>query len=221
MGVQQSLLALIGAADDGGYEIEQSLRFDGSSHLSLAATGSGGGSNFTLSAWVKLTKNTGTNGCIFGASAYASNAQGIFLGDANSKLGVAYNWGIDASGQLSNGAFRDPAAWYHLVAKVAGTNFDLYINNQEVSLSQDQSYSTNSFNSSSIPRLIGAVATNSPTDKFNGYMAEFHFVDGSALDPTSFGEADNNGVWRPIEYTGSHGSNGFYLKFDPTAPIGS
>jgi hypothetical protein len=35
-----------------------------------------------------------------------------------------------------------------------------------------------------------------------------------------FGEYDNNGVWRPIEYTGSYGSQGYYLKFDPSATNG-
>jgi hypothetical protein len=208
--------------DEGtGYQINQSLRFDGSSHLSLAATGSGGSSNFTLSVWVKLTKNTGANGCIFGGSGYAANAQGLFLGDGNSKLNVAYNWGIDGTGQISNALFRDPSAWYHLVMKVAGTNLDLYINNEEVSLSQDQSYSTNNFNSSSVARLIGAVATNSPSDKLNGYLAEFHFVDGSSLTPSSFGETDTiTGAWIPKKYSGSYGTNGYYLKFDPSATNG-
>jgi hypothetical protein len=49
---------------------------------------------------------------------------------------------------------------------------------------------------------------------FGGYIAEFHLVDGTALDPTDFGESDNNGVWRPKRYTGSYGTNGFYLKFE-------
>ena len=48
---------------------------------------------------------------------------------------------------------------------------------------------------------------------FSGYLADVHFIDGQALDPTSFGEFDDNGVWQPIEYTGSYGTNGFYLDF--------
>ena len=56
---------------------------------------------------------------------------------------------------------------------------------------------------------------------FRGYLAEFHHVDGTALDPTSFGEYDDNGVWRPIEANiSSYGTNGFYLKFDPSATNG-
>ena len=47
-------------------------------------------------------------------------------------------------------------------------------------------------------------------------MTEFHLVDGQALDPTSFGETNNNGVWSPIEYTGTYGTNGFYLPMKET-----
>jgi hypothetical protein len=48
---------------------------------------------------------------------------------------------------------------------------------------------------------------------FNGYLADIHFIDGQALDPSSFGEFDTNGVWQPIAYAGSYGTNGFHLPF--------
>ena len=45
-------------------------------------------------------------------------------------------------------------------------------------------------------------------------MAEVNFVDGQALTPTSFGEIDpTTGVWVPKKYTGTYGTNGFYLPF--------
>jgi hypothetical protein len=47
-------------------------------------------------------------------------------------------------------------------------------------------------------------------------MTEFHAVGGSQLDATSFGEFNDNGVWIPKKYTGSHGTNGFYLEFKQT-----
>jgi hypothetical protein len=40
-----------------------------------------------------------------------------------------------------------------------------------------------------------------------------HLIDGQALDPTSFGEFDDNGIWQPIEYAGTYGTNGFHLPF--------
>jgi hypothetical protein len=49
-------------------------------------------------------------------------------------------------------------------------------------------------------------------------MTEINFIDGSALDPTSFGEFnEDTGVWQPKAYTGSYGTNGFYLNFSDNA----
>jgi hypothetical protein len=50
-------------------------------------------------------------------------------------------------------------------------------------------------------------------------MAEVNFIDGTALDPTSFGET-KSGIWVPKAYAGSYGTNGFYLSFADSAAIG-
>jgi hypothetical protein len=51
---------------------------------------------------------------------------------------------------------------------------------------------------------------------FGGYLTEIHWVDGSQLAPTSFGEFDDNGVWIPKKYTGTYGTNGFFMEFKQT-----
>jgi hypothetical protein len=51
-------------------------------------------------------------------------------------------------------------------------------------------------------------------------MAEVHFVDGQALGPASFG-TDSYGVWIPKAYSGSYGTNGFYLDFSNSASLGA
>jgi hypothetical protein len=34
------------------------------------------------------------------------------------------------------------------------------------------------------------------------------------LTPSDFGEFDSDtGIWKPIAYTGTYGTNGFYLEF--------
>jgi hypothetical protein len=49
---------------------------------------------------------------------------------------------------------------------------------------------------------------------FSGYLTEINFIDGQALTPSSFGETnETTGVWSPIAYAGSYGTNGFYLNF--------
>jgi hypothetical protein len=37
---------------------------------------------------------------------------------------------------------------------------------------------------------------------FDGYMVEVNFIDGTALDPTSFGET-KSGIWVPKAYDGA------------------
>jgi hypothetical protein len=52
------------------------------------------------------------------------------------------------------------------------------------------------------------------SEYFDGYLAEVNFIDGQALTPASFGETNAlTGVWQPAPYTGTYGTNGFYLKF--------
>ncbi len=46
------------------------------------------------------------------------------------------------------------------------------------------------------------------------YLAEVNFIDGQALTPSSFGETDAiTGRWKAKAYSGTYGTNGFYLKF--------
>jgi hypothetical protein len=52
------------------------------------------------------------------------------------------------------------------------------------------------------------------TQSFDGYMTEINFIDGQALTPASFGRNNvETGVWEPLAYTGTYGTNGFYLNF--------
>jgi hypothetical protein len=62
---------------------------------------------------------------------------------------------------------------------------------------------------------------SSAIQDFDGYMAEVHHIDGQALSATDFGEFDaDSGIWKPIEYTGTYGTNGFYLDFENSGSLG-
>jgi hypothetical protein len=48
------------------------------------------------------------------------------------------------------------------------------------------------------------------------------WIDGQQLTPSSFGETDTtSGIWIPKAYTGSFGTNGFYLKFASSGSLGT
>jgi hypothetical protein len=56
---------------------------------------------------------------------------------------------------------------------------------------------------------------------FSGYISEVNFIDGQQLTPSSFGASNASGVWYPIPYTGSYGTNGFNLKFTNASSLGA
>jgi len=202
--------ALIGAAAAGTYEIEQSLRFDGSAYLSRSLSTT---ANYTMSVWVKFAKESNTDG-IIGHRSSSSAYKQIF------KEGSGYDSiGADNTGSTyaySNNKCRDFGAWYHIVVSHGSSaSSKIYINGEEVSYRLQTG--TSGGTTSSATYYIGALWN--AASPFNGYMAEVQAVESTEL-PTAFGEYDGNGVWRPIEYSGSYGSSGYYLKFDPSAANG-
>lgn len=130
--------------------------------------------------------------------------------------------------------FRDTSSWYNIVVKSDadnGTNAEklkVYVNGVD----QDDSASGAGFSpdnrsglsnwseiGSTDPIQIGARIYNNGNN-LDAYLAEFHYVDGTALTASSFGEI-KEGIWIPKDYTGTHGTNGFYLDFtDDTTVAG-
>jgi hypothetical protein len=52
-------------------------------------------------------------------------------------------------------------------------------------------------------------------------MSEINFIDGQALDASDFGEFDeDSGIWKPIAYEGTYGTNGYYLEFKDSSALG-
>jgi hypothetical protein len=215
----------------GGYEIEQSLRFNSADSAYLNRTPAAGSNRqaFTLSFWVKKTGPLAAfNYGIIGNYTDGNNSNEIYFNnqdrllfyDNQSGTDYGYGWTL---------VFRDPSAWYHIVIVLDTTNataadrLKLYVNGVRQT---DVSLNYGDFPLNYQVRLLSNSYTHyigrgySPAEYGNYYLAEYNLVDGTALDPSSFGEYDNNGVWRPIEYTGSYGTNGFFLTFDPSATNG-
>ena len=131
--------------------------------------------------------------------------------------------------------FRDPSAWYHIVVAIDSTQSTqsdrqkLYINGNQITdfatntqTSQDRQFSVNH---ASKRILLGNQRPNSSStlsNYFDGYLAEYHLVDGLQLTPTSFGATDPvTGQWNPKKYVGSYGTNGFYLNFSDNSGTSS
>jgi hypothetical protein len=206
------------AAVSGGYQISRSLRFSSAdaSNLSRTPASAGNRTTWTFSIWFKR-------------SAIAVNYEGIFsAGNGTDQIRFE---NTDTLKFLLNGAtsgdftttqvFRDPSAWCHLVVAVDTTQatstnrVKIYFNGSQITAFgtatyPSQNYQT-TFNSATDHR-IGVASTSSYY--FNGYQTETNFIDGQALTPSSFGETNaQTGVWQPKAYSGSYGTNGFYLNF--------
>jgi hypothetical protein len=215
-----SPLLLRKAAAAGDYAIERSLRFNSSdsAYLSRTPASAGNRKTWTFATWLKLGKIPTALELLFGATSVAN--YNIYL---NASAGITFDWG--ASQIITSQVFRDPSAWYHFVFAIdttqgtASNRVKIYVNNSQITAFSTANYPGSSADgniNNAESHRIGSLWDSSRF--FDGYLADIHFIDGQALDPTSFGEFDaTTGVWVPIEYTGTYGTNGFHLDFADNA----
>lgn len=118
----------------------------------------------------------------------------------------------------TNGVILDNSAWYHIVLSInysASTPSDrakIYINGVE------STYDIANYPSTSDESYWNRANTHyisGPGARINSLLAELNVIDGQALTSASFGEFDTKtGVWKPKEYSGTYGTNGYYLPFN-------
>ena len=222
-----------GSISDGGYEIDNSLVLEDANDESMIRNYSGDGDRrtWTYSTWIKKLK--------FGSAEYdymylisAAYTSILFLN--NDLLRVALYNGSSTVYADPAQVFRDGSAWYHIVVTLDSTDgtaadrVKIYINGVRVTEFDNSTYANMSQNeefglgqASSNYQFGYFFAGGANNRAFSGYVAETHYVNGTALDETSFGEYDeDSGIWKPKEYTGSHGTKGFYFKFDDASNLG-
>jgi len=203
----------------------QSLRFDdgSSAYLSRTPSSAGNRKTWTFSCWVKRG-NLGEQSFL---DAYSDDSNRLIISfSATNALNVFGRTGGSTVINLTTSQlFRDVSAWYHIVLKMDTTQatsterVKIYVNGVQVSSFSGATYPTlnyDTFVNATVSHSISSNNDSGGREKYlDGYMAEVNFVDGTALDPTSFGET-KNGVWIAKEYTGSYGTNGYRLQFNQT-----
>ena len=215
-----------------GYDVANSCRFETNTYMTKSAT-SGNTKTFTISFWVKRTD--------LGAVPSGSNQFPIsFYQDSNNRVSFAFTTdntfvvyaGVSGSTKLyfvTNRVFRDISAWMHFVIKVDTTQsteanrFKLYINGVE-----ETSFSTATYPSQNDDLIVNTniyVGVYDTTNNFyHGYLTEVVYIDGTALDQSSFGQFDSDSpnIWKPIDVSGlTFGTNGFYLDFEDSSNLGN
>jgi hypothetical protein len=218
---------------DTGYEVANSLRFNkaSSDYLTRTPSGTGNQRTWTFSAWVKRSQIHSAGDQIFQQSHSEGNYMKVYF-YANKIYWRGQTSEANSAYLVTNRLFRDVSAWYHIVARfdstnsTAGDRMRLYINGvEETSFSTDINPSLNYDSYANTTNAIDIGRDNvNATSYFDGYMTEVCMVDGQSLDPTSFGEFDEDSptIWKPKDVSGlTFGTNGFYLDFEDSSALGN
>jgi hypothetical protein len=207
----------------GGYSISRSLRFNSSdsAYLSRTAGSPTSSGTWTFSVWIKRS-TLGADTAIIGGRTGGTASQIYFKSDNTLR------WFENGADFSTTAVFRDVSSWYHFVfTKSGSTSCTIYVNGVQLQQNATSIPSTSPFNTNGAELFIGAVGLLPSGISFYAghYFADAFFIDGQALDPTSFGEFDaTTGVWMPKAYTGTYGTNGFKLNFSDnstTAALGT
>lgn len=215
------ILANENAIETGGYNIANSLRFQSASSQYLNRTPASAGNRriWTWSGWVK--RGSLTEGYLFTTSQPTNNLTFIYFTSSNTIQFWTYQDVLGTTFQVDTSAvLRDPAAWYHVVVvldttQATSTNrIKIYINGVQQTLTGTYPATQNydAFINTTNAHYIGKHSSSAIY--YDGYMTEVNFIDGQALTPSSFGETNTlTGQWVAKKYTGTYGTNGFYLPF--------
>jgi len=222
----------------GGYAIDNSLRFNDndSAYLNRTPSSAGDRRTFTLSVWFKLTVSPAGDSNYERQILSADDGTGgnnnfdyIAINNTNKIFIFGYEGAVNQQ-LTSTQVLRDTSAWYHLVVAfdttqaTASNRIKVYLNGNQITAFDTASYPSLNFQTrinNTNPHYIGKYPDSS-TQYFDGYMAEYHFIDGQQLDASSFGEFDeDSGIWKPKQYTGTYGTNGFYLDFENSGSLGA
>ena len=215
----------------GGYTIDNSIRLndDDSAYLSRTPASAGNRKTWTWSGWVKRTTLSNQQFVFLGSNT-TGHGTGLLFRDDDTIQILDYVSGYNIN-LITSAKYRDVGAWYHIVLTfdtTQATSSDrvkLYINGDEVTSFGTSTYPVQNndynVNTTSAHYLKCGTWNGSINDYSDGYLAEVNFIDGQALDPSNFGETGDYGEWKPIKYTGTYGTNGFYLDFENSGSLGA
>ena len=213
-----------------GFDVANSLRFNGSSDYLNISNGSSTGRIWSFSCWFKISDPDKGNMNIFNVSSDANNTTYVEVTTKSSGgLDVQIRNGTSGDNgtylrRTSNAMLRDVSSWYNVIVIFDSTDgtaddrFKVFLNGVRIT-----SFATKT---GVVPEnYVTQIGTNnaavdngrntSDNHYFDGYMAETVLVDGTAQAATDFGEFDEDtGIWKPINVSGlTYGTNGFYLEF--------
>ena len=219
---------VVGGNKSKGYDVENSLRFDSGSSPDLTRTFSNNSNKrtWTWSGWFKNCIGT-HEVTLLRYSPDDDTIDNIVLSTSGNIQFQIRRAPTNHAYLNTNQLLRDPAAWYHLVVVLDTTQstdsnrVKFYLNGNQITSFASATYPSQNhegaINSNVEHTICKFRETGGDGTRYGDfYLAENHFIDGTAKAQTDFGEFDDNGVWIPKKYTGTYGSNGYYLEFKQT-----
>ena len=212
-----------GSISTGPYEIDNSLKLESNNteRVNKAAgtiSGAGNRRTFTISFWTKRTEINGVKQYLFEAGNSDSNTDRFTL-----RFGTGDTFDIQSQNTwlVTNRRFRDTAAWYHFVIKVdttdgtAANRIKLYVNGvEETSFSTDNRGSINQNHDFPVNNTEDHIIGNSQIEGslyYNGYIAEWIQLDGTAAAPTALVSLMKIVVFGNLKPSAlTFGTNGFF-----------
>jgi hypothetical protein len=170
--------------DDPGDPIANSLRFRGAQKLERTLT-STTINDWTYSFWFKPSGRL-VAGSFCGLVSETNGWLGVYP-NTNGSFYAFYNTTGENLNLTTPSVYRDYSAWYHVVYSRSN---GIHVNGVAISNSTPASAKVTAL------FLLGNAASS---HQFDGYMADVHFIDGQALDPTTFGRFNANDVWVPVD----------------------
>jgi hypothetical protein len=211
------------AISSGSYDINNSLRFraSASAYLNRTPSVASNRKTWTWSAWVK--RGLAGEQFLFSATSNGTTTTWFRFTGSNTIDYVEFSGSTFPVNIATNAVYRDFSSWYHVVIAFDSTQateanrLKIYINGNQQTL-------TGTYPSLNLDSYINGNWTHTICKEARGayygeqYLTDVNFIDGQALTPSSFGETDTTtGSWKPKAYTGTYGTNGFYLKFSDIA----
>lgn len=189
-----------------GYNLTRSLRTRASASAYLKRTLTGVSiTKLSYSIWAKR----GALGSDFAIQGSLNNASNYFFLGFTSADKLDFSIGGSGNRRTTTQVFRDPAAWYHIylvldtTQAIADDRIKMYVNGVQVT-----SFSTNATavaQNANLPALsttmehdIGGYNAGTAGWFYDGYFAEYYYLEGQALPVASFGSTNAlTGVWQP------------------------
>ena len=220
-----------------GFDIDNSLKLEHNNNewLYRASPTSGNRRTHTFSFWIK--RSTLGNPTASGSMYVIGQGQHGRMLFSSDHFQYRFDDGHDARDVTTK--HRDPSAWLHVVVAVdtnqstSSNRVKIYFNGVQTTTIdldggsypdiQDQGpFLHDGYMTIGTAPFGGSYSAGDGDYDMSGYLAEFAVVDGTAYDPTAFGETDSDtGIWKPKDLSDiTWGSEGFYLKFDDSSNMG-